>query len=198
MTPRRMLRLSVVLTLLLVAACGDDNGGILTTTTDGSQSSTTDGSQTSTTAERPSTSTASSGAVDSLEGVRGAVVQIVAEGSFIDPGSGTQATVAGAGSGFIIDPSGLAVTNNHVVTGAALLQVYVEGFDGPQNAHVVAVSECSDLAVIDINGDGFPYLAWYDGSVTTGTGSPAGGRPCVEPTGTTLAPTTTVTEPVEP
>ena len=37
-----------------------------------------------------------------------------------------------------------------------------------------------------------------DGSVTTGTGSPAGGRPCVGPTGTTLAPTTTVTEPVEP
>ena len=186
MTPRRMLRLSVVLTLLLVAACGDDNGGILTTTTDGSQSSTTDGSQTSTTAERPSTSTASSGAVDSLEGVRGAVVQIVAEGSFIDPGSGTQATVAGAGSGFIIDPSGLAVTNNHVVTGAALLQVYVEGFDGPQNARVVAVSECSDLAVIDINGDGFPYLAWYDGSVTTGLGIYVAGYPLGDPEYTLL------------
>ncbi len=30
------------------------------------------------------------------------------------------------------------------------------------------MSECSDLAVIDIDGDGYPYLEWYEGDVTAG------------------------------
>ena len=54
------------------------------------------------------------------------------------------------------------MTNNHVVTGR-LWQVYVEGEDSPRNAKVLGVSECSDLAVIDIDGDGFPYLTWHEG-----------------------------------
>ena len=33
-----------------------------------------------------------------------------------------QYNAAGSGSGFIIDQSGIAVTNNHVVTGAALIR----------------------------------------------------------------------------
>ncbi len=58
-------------------------------------------------------------------------------------------------------PTGIAVTNNHVVTGAAFLQVWVarRGLS-PVNARVLGVSECSDLAVIDIDGDDFPYLLW--------------------------------------
>jgi serine protease Do len=102
--------------------------------------------------------------VTSLAGVKSATIQIVAEGSFVDPAQGLQ-TGAGAGSGFIIDKSGLAVTNNHVVTGAALLKVYVGGDSNPRNARVVGVSECSDLAVIDIDGDVYPYLEWYTGKI---------------------------------
>ncbi|MGD8474885.1 MAG: hypothetical protein PVH59_12235, partial [Anaerolineae bacterium] len=86
-------------------------------------------------------------AVSSLEGVKSAVIQIEAQGSFVEPGVGLQMNVAGRGSGFIIDESGIAVTNNHVVTGAAFLQVWVGGEDDPLNAKVVAVSECSDLAL---------------------------------------------------
>ncbi|MGH2621494.1 MAG: S1C family serine protease, partial [Anaerolineales bacterium] len=77
------------------------------------------------------------GAVSSLEDVKQAVVQIVAEGTFIDPEFGLQVNAAGSGSGFIIDPSGIAVTNNHVVTGAALLKVYVAGEQDPRNARVL-------------------------------------------------------------
>ena len=80
---------------------------------------------------------AESGAVASLDELESAVVQIVAEGSFVDPEVGQQLNVAGSGSGFIVDPEGIAVTNNHVVTGAALLRVYVAGQSGPVNARVL-------------------------------------------------------------
>jgi len=89
--------------------------------------------------------------------------------------------VAGRGSGFIIDESGIAVTNNHVVTGAAFLRVWVGGESEPRNAKILAVSECSDLAVIDIDGDGYRYLEWYDGSISTGLDVYAAGFPLGDP-----------------
>jgi serine protease Do len=120
-------------------------------------------------------------AVSGLKGVRESVVRIVAEGSFVDPVEGTVANEAGSGSGFIIDETGIAVTNNHVVTGAAFLQVYVEGEDKPRNAKILGVSECSDLAVIDIDGSGFPYLEWWAGDIVTGTEIYAAGFPLGDP-----------------
>ena len=99
----------------------------------------------------------------SVQEAQKAVVQIVAQGSFVDPQVGPVQDAAGAGSGFIIDPSGIAVTNNHVVTGAATLEVFVSGES--RNARVLGVSECSDLAVIEIDGDGYPYLEWYQSGV---------------------------------
>lgn len=121
------------------------------------------------------------GAVASLEDVQSATIQIEAEGTFQDPEVGTVYNAAGRGSGFIIDPSGIAVTNNHVVTGAALLQVWVGGEDEPRNARVLGVSECSDLAVIDIDGDGYPFFDWYDGELTTGLDVYAAGFPLGDP-----------------
>ena len=112
-----------------------------------------------------------------LEGVRNATIRIQAQGSFIDPEFGEMTNAAGQGSGFIIDPSGIAVTNNHVVTGSAFLQVYVEGEDGPRNARILGVSECSDLAVIDIEGDGFPALQWREGDIPVGLEIYVGGFP---------------------
>ena len=128
----------------------------------------------------PGTGGALEGAVDNLDDVDTAVVQIVAEGAFVDPEFG-EVESAGAGSGFIIDPSGIAVTNNHVVTGAASLQVFVQGQEDPQNAQVLGVSECSDLAVIDIEGDGYPFLQWYEAEVSAGLDVYAAGFPLGEP-----------------
>ena len=144
-------------------------------------SSTTTDSSDGETAAPTTEPVVASGAVTSLEDARSAIVQIVAQGSFIDPEVGLQLNAAGAGSGFIIDPSGIAVTNNHVVTGAALLQVYVSGESEPRNAKVLGVSECSDLAVIDIEGDGFPYLEWYNGNVNVGLDVYAAGFPLGDP-----------------
>ncbi|MCA9974349.1 MAG: trypsin-like peptidase domain-containing protein, partial [Anaerolineales bacterium] len=123
----------------------------------------------------------STGAVAGLENVKTAVIQIEAQGTFRDPEVGTIYNAAGRVSGFIIDPSGIAVTNNHVVTGAALIKVWVGGESEPRNARVLGVSECADLAVIDIDGDGYPFMAWYDGSVDVGLDVYAAGFPLGDP-----------------
>ncbi|MCK5634083.1 MAG: trypsin-like peptidase domain-containing protein [Anaerolineales bacterium] len=122
-----------------------------------------------------------SGAVSSLEGVQEATILIEAQGTFVDPEMGMMINTAGRGTGFIIDPSGIAVTNNHVVTGAALLKVWVAGDDRALNARILGVSECSDLAVIDIEGDGFPFLDWYVGDVGVGLEVFAAGFPLGDP-----------------
>jgi len=124
---------------------------------------------------------AASGAVNKLQDVKKAVIQIEAQGTFVDPEVGLMLNSAGRGSGFIIDPSGIAVTNNHVVTGAALLRVWVEGEENPRNAKVLGVSECSDLALIDIEGDGFDYLSWYDGTIDPGMDMYVAGFPLGDP-----------------
>lgn len=121
------------------------------------------------------------GAVSDLDGVEGAVIQIEAVGSFVDPSDGVQMNIPGFGSGFIISPDGIAVTNNHVVTGGALYRVYVSGRDRPVNARVLGASECADLAVIDLQGGGYPYLAWYDGRVRAGLDVYAAGFPLGDP-----------------
>jgi serine protease Do len=116
-----------------------------------------------------------------LEDVQKAVIQIEAEGTFVDPEFGWEVNAGKRGSGFIIDPSGIAVTNNHVVTGAAILRVWVEGEDKPRNARILGVSECSDLAVIDIEGDGYAYLEWYTGDIKVGLDIYAAGFPLGDP-----------------
>lgn len=120
------------------------------------------------------------GAVADLQDVRRAVVQIEAVGTFVDPEFGA-VEGAGRGSGFVIDPSGIAVTNNHVVTGAGLLQVSVDGEDDPRNARVLGVSECSDLAVIQIDGGELPYLEWATDADTPGTEIYVAGFPLGDP-----------------
>ncbi len=122
-----------------------------------------------------------SGAVNSLDAVKSATIQIEAQGTFVDPAEGLLVNVAGRGTGFIIDSSGIAVTNNHVVAGAALLKVWVGGESTPRNARVLGLSECSDLAVIDIEGDNYPYLDWYTGTVSTGLEVYSAGFPLGEP-----------------
>lgn len=126
------------------------------------------------------------GPIAKLEDVKKATIQIEAQGTFVEPGVGVIYNAAGRGSGFVIDPSGIAVTNNHVVTGAALFKVWVGGESDPRNAKVLGVSECSDLAVIDIEGDGYPYLEWYEGEVSTGLPIYVAGFPLGDPEYTLL------------
>jgi serine protease Do len=127
------------------------------------------------------------GAITSMEDAESAVIRIVSKGTFAEPSeegvaSYNEVTGVGSGSGFIIDPEGIAVTNNHVVTGAASLEVYVGGNeDDPVNAKVLGVSECDDLAVIDLEGDGYPFLKWSDDPPKTGREVRAAGFPLGDP-----------------
>lgn len=141
---------------------------------------TTDDSGTGDTRTDNSTGVGQGRAVHSLDDLPNAVVRIETDGSIRDPDFGDTSN-AGAGSGFIIDPSGIAVTNNHVVTGAAVIRVFVNGEDKPRHARVLGVSECSDLALIDIEGSGYDYLNWYTGKVKTGLDVYAAGYPLDDP-----------------
>jgi serine protease Do len=70
--------------------------------------------------------------------------------------------VAGAGSGFIIDPSGIIVTNNHVVDHADKIVVLLT--DGRQlPASVLGRDELTDIAVIKVQtSDSLPSVPWGD------------------------------------
>ncbi|MFT8712439.1 S1C family serine protease [Komagataeibacter rhaeticus] len=68
----------------------------------------------------------------------------------------------GAGSGFLIDPSGVIVTNAHVVGGAD--QITVSLADGTEfPAHLVGSDDLTDIAVIQIHAPHpMPFVPWGD------------------------------------
>ena len=168
-----MRTLGIILTVgfLTLVSCG---GGDTDTSTDTSTGSSGTG--------EVATPATSSGTDDEapefdISDAEPSVVKIAAEGTFIDPEVGEQRNSAGVGSGVIISDDGLVVTNNHVVTGAALLRVTVPGLDDPVNAQVLGVSECSDLAVIQLEGDGYVALEYRTDEVTAGVDVYAAGYP---------------------
>ena len=105
--------------------------------------------------------------VTSLARIREAVVHIVSVGAAWQHDEEEPSIEVGAGSGFIIDPEGFVVTNAHVVNGGNLFEVYLYGESEPRNAVLLGVSECDDLAVLDIRGSGFPYLLWQETPVAS-------------------------------
>jgi serine protease Do len=73
------------------------------------------------------------------------------------PQGGGQAVEA-RGSGFIIDPSGMIVTNNHVVNGAKSVEVTLsDGTNLP--AKILGTDPRTDIAVLKVNaGHSLPYI----------------------------------------
>ena len=175
---KRILIPSVLLILALITTACTPSATIETSTLPSEPSITPSLEPSNTPSPEP---TKPLGLVDSLDGVQDATIQIVAEGTFVDSQLGTLYNSAGSGSGFFIDPSGIAVTNNHVVTGAALLQVWVAGEEKPRNARILGVSECWDLAVIDVEGEGYSYLDWYTGEIKPGMDVYTAGFPLGDP-----------------
>jgi S1-C subfamily serine protease len=93
---------------------------------------------------------------DIVEQVRPAVVSIVAEIVGQDF-FGRPSSQFGSGTGVIVDPQGLVLTNNHVIEGATTITVTMD--DGSQvEAEVVGADRLSDLAVLRIPPDNFTVL----------------------------------------
>ena len=86
----------------------------------------------------------------------------------------------GLGSGAFVREDGYIVTNNHVVEGADELTVRL--FDGStRTAEVVGNDPFSDIAVLKVQGDGYPALAFGDvGELRVGQWVLAFGSPLSE------------------
>jgi serine protease Do len=176
---KRLLTGVAIAVLIFLAACG---GGKQATTEPQPKATAVEVATAVPAPTNTSAPTVPAGLVTTLDDVKSATIQIEAQGTFQDPQVGLVVNGAGRGSGFIIDPSGIAVTNNHVVTGAALLKVWVGGDkEKVYNARVLGASECSDLAVIKIDGADFKYLAWHEGTPKVGLEVYAAGYPLGDP-----------------
>ncbi len=65
------------------------------------------------------------------------------------------------GSGFFIAPNGYILTNNHVVKDA--ITITVRTSDGKSyKAHLVGRDAATDIAVIKVDGESFPYVTFED------------------------------------
>ncbi|MGB9913486.1 MAG: S1C family serine protease, partial [Candidatus Kapaibacteriota bacterium] len=65
--------------------------------------------------------------------------------------------VQGLGSGFIISPDGYILTNHHVAGNAS--KIIVTTTEGKKyDAKLIAADELTDVALLKIEGDNFPYL----------------------------------------
>jgi len=107
---------------------------------------------------------------DVVDSVGPAVVYIEASGSSANSRGGfgfygwniPQQIENATGTGFIIDPSGYIITNQHVVDGAKDIKVTLQGKDSPFTATVVGEDYELDLAVLKINASNLPTIPMGD------------------------------------
>ncbi len=84
--------------------------------------------------------------------------------------------IMGQGSGFFISPDGYAVTNNHVVEKAESVEVTTD--DGKvHKAKVIGTDPRTDLALIKVEGNSFPYVKLADNTPRIGDWVIAVGNP---------------------
>jgi serine protease Do len=84
--------------------------------------------------------------------------------------------ITGQGSGFFISHDGYAVTNNHVVQNAENVQVTTD--DGKTySAKVIGTDPRTDLALIKVDGDNFPFVKLADNTPRVGDWVLAVGNP---------------------
>lgn len=101
---------------------------------------------------------------DVVAKVKPSVVAITTETTVLDFFN-RQYTQEGAGSGWIIDPSGIIVTNNHVIDGAKSITVTLDNGDTyTADVKSVVTDTLNDLAIVKINAKNLPALHIGDSS----------------------------------
>ena len=78
-----------------------------------------------------------------------------------EEGADEGATALGAGSGFFISSDGYIVTNNHVIADAIEITVRLAD-ERELTARVVGRDESTDLAVIKVEGENFPFVSFEE------------------------------------
>jgi S1-C subfamily serine protease len=94
----------------------------------------------------------------------------------------------GAGTGFVIDPGGVVLTNNHVISGATDISAFAVGNGQTYAVDVVGYDRTQDVAVLQLRGGGGLPSAAIGGGIAVGdplvalgnTGG-QGGAPSVVP-----------------
>ncbi|QYL26517.1 Putative serine protease HtrA [Mycobacterium shottsii] len=74
----------------------------------------------------------------------------------------------GAGTGIIIDPAGVVLTNNHVISGATDISVFSVGNGRTYGVDVVGYDRTRDVAVLQMRGAGGLPAAAIGGGVSVG------------------------------
>lgn len=83
------------------------------------------------------------------------VVSIVASSTQVDPFTGnSQSSETGAGTGIIVSPDGLILTNKHVAQGGESYSVYTSDNKEYKNAKVIALDPFNDIAFIKVDANG--------------------------------------------
>ncbi|MBR5166453.1 MAG: Do family serine endopeptidase [Salinivirgaceae bacterium] len=80
---------------------------------------------------------------------------------FGKPSYQEQMPIVASGSGVIISRDGYIVTNNHVIEGADALEVTLDD-KRTFTAKVIGADPTTDIALIKIEGDNFPFIPWGD------------------------------------
>lgn len=114
-----------------------------------------------------------------VDAVMPSVVSILSRVGSDPEGDTYTSSVDNIGSGVIVSPDGYILTNNHVIKGAR--EVEVELFDGTRyTGWVIGNDADTDLAVIKVDLDGLPVVAFGDdsqvgvGDVVIAFGNPFG------------------------
>lgn len=121
--------------------------------------------------------------IDVVEQSKTGVVSIAISEVSLDPNLGTVADSANIGTGFVIDDSGLILTNQHVVSDQSADYIVV-GWDGEEHEVIeVARDDVNDLAILKVEGDGLEALPLGDssalkvGQMVVAIGTPLGDLP---------------------
>ena len=116
--------------------------------------------------------------------VQSATIQFSGQGTFVERDTIDPSEYSWSGSGFFITPDGIAITNNHVVTGAGTLSVTIGGdVSKTYPVKVLSTSECLDIAVVKVDvPNAVPFFGWAQGAISTGSDVYALGYPLGDPT----------------
>jgi serine protease Do len=101
--------------------------------------------------------------IDVIEKVSPSVVSIVVKTVNIDFFSGSAMTYeSGIGTGFIVDPNGLIITNNHVVEGSEAEYSVVLKDGTTYEVDRINRDSYSDIAILEITARGLPTVEFGD------------------------------------